>query len=330
LVILTSGVLITDELSAKLSLLSRGNLIIQVSLEGPEEETNDAIRGAGSFARAVSGIKSLIRTGIVPVVTTTLTRVNYVKAPETTRFLASLGVRNHHILWLHQCGRMRQSNAELLLSGAEIANTMELLRGAARETGIVVDNLESLAARIKGRGHKNDLCNSCYGVLAVGTDDHVYPCASLAGTPEFDCGSTREKSLREIWLEAPGTAWIRGNSVQKKVGCSLCYLKFFCGGGCFAQSYFSYEMATGAGCIMAPDPYCEVYRSQLLEAMWQAAMPEQCETSEELPVLYRTMDKKLPGCASGNYKTLDAAHDVGTYHCSCVLAMDVTNDGGGS
>ena len=109
---------------------------------------------------------------------------------------------------------------------------------------------------------------------------------------------------------------------------SSCYLKFFCGGGCFVQSYFSHEVATGAGCIMAPDPYCEVYRSQLLEAMWQSAMPSESEKIEESPVLYRMMDAKLPGCAGGNYTTLNAAHDVGTYHCSCVLAMDVANDGG--
>ena len=330
LVILTSGVLITDELAAKLCLLSHGNLMIQVSLEGPDAETSDAIRGAGSFARAVRGIKSLINAGIVPVVTTTLTRLNYLETPETTRFLASLGVKDHHILWLHQCGRMRTSETELILSGEEIARTMELLREAASEAGIVVDNLESLAARIKGRGHKNDLCNSCYGVLAVGTEGHVYPCASLVGTPEFDCGSVKDAGLKNIWLGSPKTNWVRSNSVQKKSGCSSCYLKFFCGGGCFAQSYFSYEVTTGTGCIMAPDPYCEVYRSQLVEAMWQSAMPSESDKTEDLPLLYRAMDPRLPGCAGGNYTTLNAAHDVGTYHCSCVLAMDVANDGGES
>jgi radical SAM protein with 4Fe4S-binding SPASM domain len=225
---------------------------------------------------------------------------------------------------------MRQCKTELLLNGEEIARTMERLRETARQAGVVVDNLESLGARIKGKGRKNDLCNSCYGVLAVSTEGHIYPCASLVGTPEFDCGSIKDESLKKIWLEAPGTNRVRGNSVQKKAGCSTCYLKFFCGGGCFAQSYFNQEATQGNGCIMAPDPYCEVYRSQLLEAMWESAIPLQDGKVEDLPVLYSTMDQQLPGCAAGNYKTLDAAHDVGTYHCSCVLAMDVTNECGGS
>jgi radical SAM protein with 4Fe4S-binding SPASM domain len=267
---------------------------------------------------------------MVPIVTTTLTRLNYLKAPETTRFLAGLGIRDHHVLWLHQCGRAREGTDELLLSGQEISRTMDRMREAARESGIVLDNFESLAVRTKGRGHKNDLCNSCYGVLAVNTDAHIYPCASVVGTPEFDCGSVRENPLRNIWLESPGAIRIRENSVQKKSGCNTCYLKFFCGGGCFAQAYFSNEATTGAGCIMAPDPYCEVYRSKLLNIMWESAAPGAEEINNDLPLIYRVMEKKLPGCASSAYDTLDAAHDVGTYHCSCVLAMDVSKDSGGS
>jgi radical SAM protein with 4Fe4S-binding SPASM domain len=207
---------------------------------------------------------------------------------------------------------------------------MRLLKQAASEAGIVVDNSESLSARIKGRGRKHDLCNSCYGVLAVNTDSHVYPCASLVGTPEFDCGSVREQSLKDIWLMSPKTNWVRGNSVQKKAGCSSCYLKFFCGGGCFAQSYSSYAAAQGSGCIMAPDPYCEVYRSQLLELIWESARPSSAEKTEEYPALYRVMPLKRCECDSAEYRVLDASHNVGTYHCSCVLAMDAEEKPGGN
>ena len=160
-------------------------------------------------------------------------------------------------------------------------------------------------------------------MLSVYTDGHVYPCAALTGAPGFDCGSIKEKTLREIWLESSVTNWIRGNSVQKRVGCSGCFLKFFCGGGCFAQSYFNYEMTTGNGCIMATDPYCEAYKSQIMETIWEAAMPEDSERAEDTPVLYRTMGHELPGCAAGGEKILNASHDAGTYHCSCVLAVDV-------
>ncbi|MBI2859415.1 MAG: SPASM domain-containing protein, partial [Chloroflexi bacterium] len=137
----------------------------------------------------------------------------------------------------------------------------------------------------------------------------------------FDCGSIKEQGLKQIWLESTVTNWVRQNSVQKRVGCSSCYLKFFCGGGCFAQSYFNYELTQGYGCIMAPDPYCEAYKRLISEIMWQAALPS-AEERRETPAIYRSMRNELPGCATGSNKVVNAAYDVGAYHCSCVLAMD--------
>lgn len=323
LVVLTNGVLMTPMRARHLSRIANNSLLLQVSLEGPDSETNDAIRGAGSFDAAVSGIRSLVEVGLPPVVTTTVTKLNRHRITDTSRFLASLGVRDHHILWLHARGRMRQELDELLLPQAEVAGIMGELRHTAKQLGIVVDNLESLKARVRDkRGRKNDLCNSCFGVLSVNADGHVFPCAALSGAPDFDCGSIKDRSLKEIWLESPVTRWIRGNSVQRKVGCSSCFLKFFCGGGCFAQAYFDYELRTGSGCIMAPDPYCEPYKTQLLELMWDLATEGLDGTNDALPRIYRTMSDELQSCAASGNKVLDAAFDVGTYHCACVLSMD--------
>ncbi len=327
LVILTSGVFLTQEKVAKLKALGNGNLLIQVSLEGPDAETNDVIRGKGSFNKAVQSIKWLVEAGLPPIVTTTITGLNHQRVTETTQFLASFGVVDHHVLWLHRRGRTRENSDGLLLPGARVAEVMEELRQTSKRLGIVVDNEESLRVRVTGRrGRKNDLCNSCFGVLSVDTDGHVYPCAALSGASGFDCGSIKEKSLQEIWLGSPVANWIRENSVQKRVGCNSCYLKFFCGGGCFAQSWFDYEITAGYGCIMAPDPYCEAYKTQLLELMWEAAMPAPDARDDSRPLLYRAMGSELPSCAVDGNKVLDAAFDVGSYHCACVLAMDVEKD----
>ncbi len=323
LVILTSGVLLSREKAAKLKAIGDGRLLMQVSLEGPDAATNDAIRGEGNFDLAIQGIRRLVEAGIPPIVTTTLTGLNYREAARTTRFLASIGVRDHHVLWLHARGRMRHRVPELLIDGPTVAKVMYELRITAREQGIVVDNAESLSVRVLNkRGRKNDLCNCCYGVLSVNADGHVYPCAALAGAQAFDCGSIKEKSLEDIWMHSHITNWVRSNSVQKRVGCSSCYLKFFCGGGCFAQSYFNYEITEGYGCIMAPDPYCEAYKSQITDLMWEAAMPNR-EEKIGRPEIYRTMSNELPSCAAASHSVLDAAFDVGVYHCACVLAMDV-------
>lgn len=327
LVILTSGVLVTEEKVARLKAAGRGSLLIQVSLEGPDAETNDAIRGRGNFDRAVRGIGLLVEGGLTPIVTTTINKFNHRRVADTTRFLASLGIKDHHVLWLHGRGRMRDNTDDLLLPGDRVAEVMDELQATARQSRIVVDNAESLRARIaSGRGRKNDLCNACFGMLSVNADGHVYPCAALSGAAGFDCGSVKEKSLKEIWKGSPVAEWIRGNSVQKRVGCNSCFLKYFCGGGCFAQSYFAFEMTEGSGCIMAPDPYCEAYKTQLLELMWEAAMPPSQDRDEARPLLYRAMGAEVPSCAVDGAEVLDAAFNVGTYHCACVLAMDVNGE----
>ncbi|MHA2224138.1 MAG: radical SAM protein [Candidatus Hodarchaeales archaeon] len=49
---------------------SKYNLIFRVSLDGPNEEVNDTIRGKNAFNKAKSGIKNLLRVGFDPIVTT--------------------------------------------------------------------------------------------------------------------------------------------------------------------------------------------------------------------------------------------------------------------
>lgn len=52
---------------------SRYSLEIRVSLDGFTPETNDAIRGEGTFERAVEGIRALVQRGLLPIVTATRT-----------------------------------------------------------------------------------------------------------------------------------------------------------------------------------------------------------------------------------------------------------------
>jgi radical SAM protein with 4Fe4S-binding SPASM domain len=323
-VVLTTGTRFDDDVISRLAKLDNGNLLLQISLEGPDVATHDAIKGRGNFDRSLAAIKRLVGAGIDPIVSTTLTSLNQERVGDITRLLATLGVADHHIIWLHGRGRLRQHLDELLVPGESVAGVMNELASVSQETGVVVDNDESLRVRVRGaRGHKNDLCNCAYSMLSVASDGTVYPCAALSGEPQFAAGSIREQTLGEVWRGSSVLQWVRDNSVQKRVGCSSCYLKFFCGGGCFAQSFFDHEISTGEGCIMAPDPYCEAYKSRLLDIMWELARAGIDAPRDGPPRIFNTMETELAACAVSDNEVLDGAFDVGTYHCSCVLAMDV-------
>lgn len=72
--VLTNGVLITETIAGDLGELAAASpysLEIRVSLDAPEEEANDRIRGAGVFRKALRGIRRLEGAGLLPIVTAT-------------------------------------------------------------------------------------------------------------------------------------------------------------------------------------------------------------------------------------------------------------------
>ncbi|MCK5505205.1 MAG: methyltransferase domain-containing protein, partial [Thermodesulfovibrionia bacterium] len=200
-----------------------------------------------------------------------------------------------------------------------------------KEQEMILDNVESLKVRVRAkRGRKNDLCNNCYEKICVNSDGHVYPCASLNGDKKFNAGSIRENSLKDIWLNSKVMKKGRDNSVQKKPECRLCELKFFCGGGCTSHSYYASEVDTGKGSVTAKDPYCSTYKALFEDILWELAsegVPLQDNgKGYTVPLVYNAMDAKLPHHLGSAVRSIDDSVDVGCYHCSCVLSVDVEDD----
>lgn len=74
--VLTNATAFTEEELDGLGRLfehSRYSLEVRVSLDGFTPETNDALRGEGTFEQAVEGIRGLVDRGLLPIVTATRT-----------------------------------------------------------------------------------------------------------------------------------------------------------------------------------------------------------------------------------------------------------------
>ncbi|HYN21319.1 MAG TPA: radical SAM protein, partial [Thermoanaerobaculia bacterium] len=72
--VLTNGLLLDSARCARLKALERGSeysLDFRVSLDGYSAESNDPIRGEGTFARILVGIRNLATAGLNPVITVT-------------------------------------------------------------------------------------------------------------------------------------------------------------------------------------------------------------------------------------------------------------------
>lgn len=70
--VLTNGTILPDRTVDELAELagaSRYTLELRVSLDGTTREANDAIRGAGTFDRAMDGVERLVEAGFLPIIT---------------------------------------------------------------------------------------------------------------------------------------------------------------------------------------------------------------------------------------------------------------------
>ncbi len=92
--VLTNAILITEDAASRLKELrnaSQNQMRFRVSIESPDEEKNDSIRGQGSFTRAVRGIRNLLGAGFNPIVTATQWTESGVSEYEFKRWLMDLG-----------------------------------------------------------------------------------------------------------------------------------------------------------------------------------------------------------------------------------------------
>jgi MoaA/NifB/PqqE/SkfB family radical SAM enzyme len=62
-ILFTNGTLLSPAHAGRLA-AHRERLVVQISLEGPHEASNALLRGKGSFAAAMEGIRHLLRAGV--------------------------------------------------------------------------------------------------------------------------------------------------------------------------------------------------------------------------------------------------------------------------
>jgi organic radical activating enzyme len=70
--VLTNGTLFRESTIARLATIRDGSIYsleLRVSIDGPDPESNDPIRGEGTFVRAMAGVKALVDAGFLPIVT---------------------------------------------------------------------------------------------------------------------------------------------------------------------------------------------------------------------------------------------------------------------
>jgi len=350
LIILTNASLFRGDILRRLDQCDRALLKLQVSIDGATSETNDAIRGKGSFVAATEGLKRVGELGFETSLTTVVTARNAHDLMQLTELANSLGAKAQHLMWLHKRGRVVEgsdgwshalteaaegsSSAKQtgpsghsqgvgwFLSTSQLIDVVRTVKRRADELGVIVDNYESLKLRVNGRPHrKYDLGNQGWSSLCVYADGHVYPSAALANHHPLDCGEALNGfSLKDLWLNSPVLRQLRQASLARKATLAHEPFRFFTGGGDIEHSYCY------SGDFLGEDPYYPVYVAMIKDLMVEIATVRQTfvnrRSGYDAPRLIHAMGEGSIMCGQAA-PTHHGPVEIATLHSNCVLAFDV-------
>ena len=218
---------------------------VQISLDGADPATNDAVRGEGSYATAITAMEHLASAGFGP-------------------FKISVVMTRHNVGQLDQFDALaRQYGAELRLTrlrpsgrGADTWDQLHLSQGDQRAlyqwlvkrphvlTGDSFFHLSALGESLPGL----NLCGAGRIVCLIDPVGDVYACPFVLHD-EFKAGNVRDAGgFEHIWRSSDLFTSLR--EPTNPGACASCGSFDSCQGGCMAAKFFTGLPLDG------PDPEC--------------------------------------------------------------------------
>jgi mycofactocin radical SAM maturase len=224
-------------------LMQMGSVFLQVSLDGACAETNDAIRGRGTYARVIAAIEMLSERGYPDLsLNMVVTRLNVGEIAEFDGLARRYGANT-------RLSRFRPSGAgcrawedyrltrdQLVALSDFLGDHPEILTG---------DSFFALAPESR-RALGLQMCGAAKMTCAVAPDGGVYPCAFLCA-PAFLAGKVTTEPFSAIFRSSPVLGRFRELEVDS---CRACDRFSLCHGGCPAIACFL------TGSLDQPDPEC--------------------------------------------------------------------------
>ena len=257
--LITNGTLITEEIACSLS--SYPNVIVQVSLDGAREETNDFIRGKGSYRKTVRGIEHLVTAQVPCAIAMTLVKQNVNEISEMVDLAKKVGITRLHFPILQLIGRARTHEPEIFPDTELVVSAIKEILEIPRNEDMEV-SIEKKYRKLMRLEQRRNLCGAGSFLISIAADGRVYPCCQ-SHRDEFYAGTIREHSLKELLETSDVFNQLRTLCVLDIPECRVCELRFICGGGCHVDRYRVHGHLKG----LSPrcTQYKEVYWHLLLE-----------------------------------------------------------------
>ncbi|MGH7700682.1 MAG: methyltransferase domain-containing protein [Gemmatimonadales bacterium] len=320
-ILLTNATVFQGRIREGLEALDRSRVRFQVSIDGASPETNDPVRGPGTFAKALDGARLLADLGYEVALTTVTTRGNLPELPELPGIAKAVGAKSHHLMWTHKRGRAAASLNGFFPEVPELLAAVRRSADAAEVAGVALDNVEAVKRRVNGvPGVKYDFGNGGWDSLCVNFDGQVYPTAALANEPRLLCGDATRQDLAQILADSPVVRRLRAASVAAKPAVATDPFRFLTGGGDWEHAWCFSD-----GDPLAPDPYYPIQVALVRRVMTTLGKEKRARANRrsgyDAPLVLHAMGEGAIACGTAD-GTL-AEQPVLTLHSNCVLSFDV-------
>ncbi len=252
----TNATLLSKEI---VNAFKRARGFISVSLDGYDKESHESLRGvAGSWERALAGMKLLKDSGIGFQVICCLHRGNYKTLYKMPTLAQSFGATSLKVNIISGLGRSND-----MQEGGELLTIEEIISFYQTEFKEIRDkspikiffDLPPAFLSLK------ELSNAKYGICGIMTilgilhDGSAGLCGIGERVSELNFGFPLEVGIDKIWNENPMLNRLRADFPNNLGGiCRLCKMKAHCLGKCVAQTY------SKTGDLLNGFPFCEEAR----------------------------------------------------------------------
>lgn len=240
----TNGSRITPARAAQLTAMDY--LDIQISLDGADAQTNDAVRGEGSYQTAMSAMDNLANAGFGPFkISVVMTRHNIAQL-DAFEALADRYGAELRLTRLRPAGRGADSWHELHPRPEQQVELYHWLLD--RPNVLTGDSFFHLNALGDQSLPGLNLCGAGRVVCLIDPIGDVYACPFVLHD-EFKAGNVLEPGgFARVWSESPLFLDLR--EPQSAGACASCGQFDACQGGCMAAKFFTGMPLDG------PDPEC--------------------------------------------------------------------------
>lgn len=252
----TNGYFLDHTLAQKL--VANPYLDLQISLDGATVQNNDAIRGAGSFAKVTQALNALADAGVVDFKISVVVTNRSIGELDDLLAIAHRYKAQLRLTRLRPSGRGANTWSKLRLNASQ-QNVLHawLLHHPQVLTGDSFFHLAPLGGEMEGL----NMCGAGRVVSLIDPIGEVYACPFTIH-PEFSAGNLRESSFADIWNLSPLFRSLR--EAPGPTSCSSCQAYASCHGGCMAAKFFtglSYD---------DPDPECVLGKGEvkLAQSHW--------------------------------------------------------------